>query len=290
MSPSSAEPTAQRIPDIDPEQRRLAISGDLPALNALVRALEPGVYNMAIRMLGQRDDALDATQDILVRVVTHLASFKGDAAFSTWVYRIARNQLLTAVTRARESPEVLFDSIDERLAAGLTFYHPSMAPLSPLDKTEARDIALNCTQSMLMALDREQRLAYVLDVIFGLTSAQAAAVLEITPAAHRQRLSRAKARLHEFMQHTCGLVSEDAQCRCHRQLPAVRKQKGASDVPTGSRVQLPTLDDATLAYDQLVDMFDAVAVMRAQPAYAAPVALTQAIRKALTVSGWLADR
>jgi RNA polymerase sigma factor (sigma-70 family) len=287
MSPSSAEPSAPRIPEIDPEQRRLAISGDLPALNALVRALEPGVYNMALRMLGQRDDALDATQDILVRVVTHLASFKGDAAFSTWVYRIARNQLLTAATRARESPEVSFESIDERLATGLTFYHPSMAPLSALDKAEARDIALSCTQGMLLALDREHRLAYVLDVIFGLTSVQAADVLEITPAAHRQRLSRAKARLHEFMQHTCGLVNEDAQCRCHRQLPAVRTQKGASESPSGSRVQLPTLDDATLAYDQLTDMFDAVAVMRAQPAFAAPDALTLAIRKALTVSGWL---
>ena len=287
MSPSSAEPQAPRIPEIDDELRRLAISGDLRALDSLVRALEPAVYNMALRMLGQRDDALDATQDILVRVVTHLASFRGDAAFSTWVYRIARNQLNTAVTRARESPEVSFDEIDERLAKGLTYYHPTMAPLSPLDKAEARDIALNCTQGMLLALDRDHRLAYVLDVIFGLTSVQAAAVVEITPDAYRQRVSRAKSRLHAFMQHTCGLVSDDASCRCHRQLPAVRTHKAASVSPSGSGVQLPTLDDAALTYDQLVEMFDAVAVMRAQPAFAAPTRLTTEIRKALTASGWL---
>ncbi len=289
MSQSSAEARAPRIPEIDPEQRRLAINGDLTALNALVRAIEPGVYNLALRMLGQRDDALDATQDILVRVVAHLASFRGDAAFSTWVYRIARNVLLTSATRARESPEVSFDEIDAKLANGLTSYHATIAPLSSLDKAEARDIALNCTQGMLLALDRDQRLAYVLDVVFGLTSEQAAAVLEITPTAHRQRLSRAKATLHDFMQHTCGLVSEDASCRCHRQLPAVRKHKAATLSPSGSRVLLPALDETALRYDQLVELSDAVAVMRAQPEFAAPEGLTGAIRHALVASGWLTE-
>lgn len=287
MSPSSARSNVARIPDVDPEQRRLAISRDPKALNALVRAVEPGVYNFALRLLGHCDDALDATQDILVRVVTNLPSFRGDESFSTWVYRIARTTLLTAVTRARESPELSFDDIGATLAAGLASYHPTMTPLSPLAKAEARDIALNCTQGMLMALERDQRMAYVLDVVVGLTSAQAAEVLEITPAAHRQRLSRARARLHGFMKHTCGLVSEDANCRCHRQLPAVRAHKSADPSPSGARVQVPASNDAAPAYDQLAVMFDALAVMRAQPTYDAPDGLTTATRTALTVSGWL---
>ncbi len=286
MPASSAESHGPRIPEIDPEQRQRVIRGDLTALDALVRAMQPGVYNLALRMLGQRDDALDASQDIVVRVVTQLATYRSDTAFSTWVYRIARNVLLTAATRAREAPDVSFDDIDAKLATGLTVYHATIAPLSPLDEAEARDVALYCTQGMLLALDRDQRLAYVLDIVFGLTSDQAASVFETTPATHRQRLSRAKTQLHDFMQHTCGLVSEDASCRCHRQLPAVRKHRAASMSPSGSRVLLPVIDEAALRYEQLVEMFDAVAVMRAQPAYTAPEALTAAIREALTASGW----
>ncbi len=90
-------------------------------LNAVLLSIQPGVYNLAVRMLGNRDDAADAAQEILMKVVTHLSSFRGDAAFTTWVFQIARNHLLTASTRSRESPEVSLDAIAERLQTGLDF-------------------------------------------------------------------------------------------------------------------------------------------------------------------------
>lgn len=286
MTPPSAESHGPVIPEIDPERRRLVLTGDLTALDALVRAMAPGAYNLALRMLGQRDDAREATQDIVVRLVTQLASYGGDTAFTTWAYRIASDVLLTATTRAQESPDVSFDDIDAKLMAGLASYHATIAPLSALDRAQARDIGLHCTQGMLLALDRDHRLAYVLDIVFGFTSEQMATVLDITPAALRQRLSRTKATLHGFMKNTCGLVNEDASCRCHRQLPAVRKHQATSMAPTGLRVLLPVLDEAALQYDHLVELSDPVAVMRAQPTYAAPASLTTATRAALTASGW----
>ena len=70
-----------KIPDIDADTLRAALDGQLAAIERLLRTIQPGVFNLSVRMLGNRDDAGDATQEILLRVVTHLASFRRDAAF-----------------------------------------------------------------------------------------------------------------------------------------------------------------------------------------------------------------
>ena len=91
---------------------------------------------------------------------------------------------------------------------------------------------------MLMALDREQRLAYVIDTVFDLDAREAAAVMGISPEAYRQRVSRARARLGAFMSQSCGLVNPDAACRCERQLPAVRHLTKLNGVDRGAVVAL----------------------------------------------------
>jgi DNA-directed RNA polymerase specialized sigma24 family protein len=70
-------------------------------------------------MLGNREDAADATQKILLKVATHLGGFRRQAAFTTWVFQIARNHLLIASTRSRESSEVSLEALGERLQQGL---------------------------------------------------------------------------------------------------------------------------------------------------------------------------
>src|SRR5207244_13338747 len=68
--------------------------GESAALDELIRTLQPRMYGLALRMLWHPEDARDATQEILLRVVTHLSSFRGDSAFLTWVYRVAANALI----------------------------------------------------------------------------------------------------------------------------------------------------------------------------------------------------
>ena len=77
-----------------------ARSGDRRALDQLLREMKDLIYNLAIRMLGSPADAEDASQEILIRLVTGLDAFRGDSSFRTWVYRVASNQLLT--TRKRQ--------------------------------------------------------------------------------------------------------------------------------------------------------------------------------------------
>lgn len=283
----------------DPGQATIdrAAQGDLAALDATLLTIQPGVYNLAVRMLGNRDDAADATQEILLKVVTHLGNFRAQAAFGTWVFRIARNHLLTASTRSRESPEVSLEALGERLQQGLAFTASLGDPLggartlTPEEKLAARQVALGCTQNMLMALDREQRLVYVLDAVFGLASPEAAEVLAITPEAYRQRLARARARLDGFAASTCGQVNRDAACQCERQLPALAQVRPGSPAQPSALVAIHRREraEAERQFDALVRMGDTAAVFRAHPAYEAPENIVQAIRVVLRAEGYLGD-
>lgn len=286
-----------KIPNPEPELLRASVQGDLAAIDALLRAIEPAVYNLAVRMLGQRDDAADATQEILLKVVTHLGSFRGEAMFSTWVFQVARNHLLTASTRARESPEVSLDALGERLQAGLDFgatlqRQDGEHALTPEDKLAARQTALSCTQGMLMTLDREHRLVFVLDLLFGLSSKDGAEVAGISAEAYRQRLSRARSRLDAFAQRTCGLAQAQAACRCDKQLPAVQHLQRSGGAPPPSVIAIHAAEhaEAERAFEGLLRLSNAAALFHAHPEYRAPEAMRCAIRAVLKAEGYGDDR
>lgn len=205
-----------------------AQGGELVALDALLRWIQAPVSNFAVRMLGRRDDAQDATQQILLKVTTRLGGWRSESAFGTWVYRIAANHLINARSRSPQRHELSFDELGAQLDRGLAYAERvgfDGQALTPEDKLEARRTALSCTQAMLTCLDAPGRLADVLDEIFGLESPAAAEVQGITPAAHRQRLARARHAVHGFMAGRCGLVNADAPCRRVR-LRAARGARG----------------------------------------------------------------
>jgi RNA polymerase sigma factor (sigma-70 family) len=115
---------------IEPSPGTLATAGELRALDEVLTGIQPGMDGLALRMLGQREDAADATQEILLKVVTHLASFRGGSALTTWVWSVARNPLLTARTRSAEHPEVSPES------AGAGARRPPLL-LKPVELAEA---------------------------------------------------------------------------------------------------------------------------------------------------------
>ena len=99
---------------------RRAIDGDGDALDRLVRDLQGDVYGLALRMLWNREDAEDATQEILVRVVTRLAQFDFRSKLKTWVYRVAVNYILDVKKSPVERMHVTFERFAEDLADGLS--------------------------------------------------------------------------------------------------------------------------------------------------------------------------
>jgi RNA polymerase sigma factor (sigma-70 family) len=192
------------------------LEGDRDALDTLVRELQGDVYGLALRMLWNREDAEDATQEILVRTVTRLSQFDFRSKLKTWVYRIAVNYILDVKKSPVERMQLNFDRFAEDLAAGLSSDGPADAERSLL----IEEVKVGCTLGMLQCLDRPHRLAYVIGEIFDLPGPEAAAALEITPELFRKRLQHARNAIESFTRTYCGLVSDTAACACHRRVPA----------------------------------------------------------------------
>src|SRR5688500_2370590 len=195
---------------------RRALSCDRDAVEQLVRGLQGDVYGLALRMLWNREDAEDATQEILVRAVTRLGQFDFRSKLKTWVYRIAVNYILDVKKSPVERMQLNFQAFAEELAYGLSSDGPAESERSLL----IEEVKIGCTLGMLQCLDRPHRLAYVLGEILELPGPEAAEALDITPELFRKRLQHARAAIEAFTRAHCGLVSDSADCACHRHVPA----------------------------------------------------------------------
>jgi RNA polymerase sigma factor (sigma-70 family) len=195
---------------------RRAVDGDREALDSLVQTVQGDIYGLALRMLWNREDAEDATQEILVRVVTRLSQFDFRSKLKTWVYRVAVNYILDVKKSPVERMQLSFDRFAEDLADGLSADGPMDAERSLLTE----EVKIGCTLGMLQCLDRPHRLAYVLGEILDIPGPDAAEVLEISSDVFRKRLQHARAAILTFTRAYCGLVSDTAACACNRRVPA----------------------------------------------------------------------
>lgn len=204
----------------DEELVRLAKDGDREALESLIRRHQGWVYNIAVRMMWRTDRAEDSTQEILIKIVTHLVSFEGKSQFRTWAYRIAMNHLLNVQKSEMERQGVAFTDLRREMNGlpDLELPNPKTVPVElPLLVEEAK---VGCTTAMLMCLDRRQRLAFILGEIFGVSDRIGAEVMAVGADNFRQLLARARRDLYSFMNDTCGLVNASNPCRCTKKTRA----------------------------------------------------------------------
>jgi RNA polymerase sigma factor (sigma-70 family) len=261
--------------------RALALAagdGDSRALERLVSEVQDDVYRLALRMLWHPEDARDATQEALIRIVTRVGSYRGEAAFRTWAYRVAANHILNWRRSRVEQENLTFRRFGEELSEGLV----DAAQNTPEAALLAEEVKLGCTAGMLLCLHRDQRLAYLLGDVLGLSGDDGAYICGITEAAFRQRLTRARTRLRAFVAQHCGLVNRDAACRCDRRVEtAVRLGRVDPN-------HLLFADPATLsrAVTEMERLHDLGSLMRSHPDYRAPKAATETVL-ALISSGRL---
>jgi len=214
-------PFAQWDHQEDERLCRKAVDGSRPALEKLLRRHQRYLYNVALRLVLSPQDAEELVQETLIRIVTRLHSFEGRSTFRTWAYRVLKNYFLdTAPRRKMEQAIVGFDHYGQELdhlpSQSLRPQFGFSAEL-PILVEEAN---IGCMIGMLLCLSREQRITYVLSDIFEASSRVAAEVLEITPAAYRKRLERARNDLLSFMKNKCGLVDSSNPFRCEKKTSA----------------------------------------------------------------------
>jgi RNA polymerase sigma factor (sigma-70 family) len=244
-----------------------AQEGDRDALERVIRSIQSKVYSFALRMLWHPEDARDATQEILLRIVTHLSTFRADSAFFTWVYRIAANHFLDCRRSRLETQMISFDEFGKDLEEGLT-----EAPKTD-DSLLYQEIRIGCTLGMLSCLDRPHRIAYILGDILEMNCTEAAAVVAVEPATFRKRLERARRSIVSFMKKRCGLANSQNACRCSKRV------KRAIDLKRVNPDQLLFANDRKNAREfpivlakirELEEMQRAVVLYRTHPDYAVP--------------------
>ena len=197
-----------------------AVGGDRTALEKLVARHQTWIYNIALRMVWEPSVAEDVTQDVLLKVITRLASFEGRSQFRTWLYRIVSNHVLSMKHTPMEPRGLSFAEYGAGLdsAPDLDLPDPKSVPVDHgLLVEEAK---LGCTTGMLLCLDRPQRLVFILGEVFAVPAAVGAEVLEMSKDNFRQVLSRARRDLREFMAAKCGLVDPSNPCRCRKKTSA----------------------------------------------------------------------
>jgi RNA polymerase sigma factor (sigma-70 family) len=163
-------------------------------------------------MVGNVQDAQDITQEVLIKIITKLSQFKKESNFRTWLYRITFNHFLQMKKSMSELATESFEVVEKQLDS-----IPSQA-LSLLEESEMRDeieeTKLACMNGMLLCLERDQRLVFILGELFNVNHDLGANLLNISKDNFRQKLSRARKDLYNFMNNKCGLIRKENPCRC----------------------------------------------------------------------------
>lgn len=164
---------------------RAAAYGDALAFETLVHRHQEAVFRVALRMLGNRPDAEEAVQDAFVRAWRALPSFDGRSRFSTWLYRITVNCCLTALQSRRPGE------------GELTGAEPAPGP-GPGEAARTRE-SMHALTGAIGRLTPQQRAPLVLRELEGLSYEEIGEVLQLSPAAVKGRLHRARLELVEEM-------------------------------------------------------------------------------------------
>lgn len=187
-----------------------SLEGNKAALTKLIKRHQDYIFNISLKLFLDTDDALDATQEVLIKVITNLKTYQGKSQFRTWLYRIAFNHFLNSPKRKME--KMLMNQQLETVSKQMAV--TTQEPVEEFDETVIEEVRILCSTAMLMCLTREQRLLYVIGDVFGADHSLGAQLFNISKGNYRIKLHRAKADLLSYVSGRCGLVDAKNPCRC----------------------------------------------------------------------------
>ena len=238
-----------------------ARSGDESALSELVEPLRRPLFAYVYRMVTHRADAEDLMQDVLVRVIESLRSYRGQARFKTWVFGIATHACLDHLrSRKRWRVEAQLEGEREH-DANPEQVEGLKALISQVDfMYEVREHITFCFACIGRTLEPEEQAAMMLKEVLGFTTQEGARILEVSEPIFRHRLSSARAKMIQSFDGLCQLINKSGACwQCtglhehvpegHRGAPLVQIQ-----VSPGMAVTPENLFEARLAIVREADL------------------------------------
>ncbi|MCI8843391.1 MAG: sigma-70 family RNA polymerase sigma factor [Oscillospiraceae bacterium] len=178
---------------------RQAAAGDQNAFAALLAAYQKPVYNLALRMTGSPDDALDLSQEAFLRAWRGLSGYRFDASFSTWLYRLTGNVCIDFLRRRKKEKTIpLYYTDEENEEQELPLPHPAPAAEDQaLLRLEQSQVA-----EAMAKLEPEYRQALILRVIDGLSYAEIAAATDVPEGTVKSRIARAREKMRRLLKKT----------------------------------------------------------------------------------------
>ncbi|NLB28861.1 MAG: sigma-70 family RNA polymerase sigma factor [Clostridiales bacterium] len=200
------------------EEERIAVekirNGDPGAFELLVIETQNDVYAVAFKMLGNPEDALDASQDAFIRAYTGISKFRGDAKFSVWMYRITYNICLDRLRKARRYQTVPIERGDDEPELQI----PDTSAL-PEERIVSRETSELVRQG-IETLSPKLRSVLVLREVSGLSYAEIASATGLREGTVKSRINRARGALSDFL-------------RSHGTFPADERQNHSSETEGG---------------------------------------------------------
>jgi RNA polymerase sigma factor (sigma-70 family) len=230
-----------------------SLVGNKEALENLIKKYQDWIFNIALTFVGDKDESADLTQEVLIKIVTKLDSFKQESSFKTWVYRIVKNHFLNMKRGKYETNATTFEQfgqgLDQLPNESLSDYSYEVE-----DKFLVKEAKISCMKGMLLCLDREQRMIYIIGELFEFKDIIGSEIMEISKENFRVKLHRAKQQLYNFMNNKCGLINKKNPCRCARKTSGFIKM-GFVD-PINLHFQKNTITEINKALDKKVETYN----------------------------------
>ena len=246
-----------------------AVDGNSEALEQVFLSVQDFIFNMSLRMLGSVQDAEDAAQEIMVKIMTNLSSFRGDSKFTTWVYRITVNFLLNYKKTMFAAHPLDFEFYGNDIKYAVLDETDRLVEKLDMEAM-SEELKMSCTNVMLQCLDPESRCIFILGTMFKVDSRAAGEILEMSPENYRQKLCRIRKKVGSFLDEYCGL-SGTGMCFCKKRVGYAVSQKRLNPERL-DYAALNKLDNQTLtAYRNEMEKLDELSlVFETLPGYQSP--------------------
>lgn len=214
---------------------QLAKTGEAGAFRTLIQRYNRRLYRVARSVLKDDSEAEDVVQEAHVRAFSGLARFRGDAAFSTWLTRIAVNEAVGRLRRRRKLLQLA--TVETACGEGRShvILFPGLAAEADPESAAARMEVRRVLESAIDGLPNEFRIVFVLREIEGMSTEETAGHLGVRTETVKTRLYRARRRLRKVLGDTLASTLSDtfpfAGTRCARTTEAVLVRLGMVDVP-----------------------------------------------------------
>ena len=251
-----------------------ANEGDKKALESLIIGIKDFVYNLSLKMLLYPEDAKDASQEILVKITTHLSTFKYQSSFKTWVYRIAVNYLINAKGKQAQKFAMPFEDYEKLIDLGqknTISYTQNQGEINLLEE----EVKVSCTHGLLLCLTAKSRAIYILGELLEFNSKEGAAILGVSSESFRKQLSRSRQKIRNFLHNKCGLANPKNPCRCQKKVDYLINEQ----IIDPDQLRFAPFSNRSIdLIEKIKEMEKSAAIYKSVPAFEAPAELINQIK------------